>query len=150
MARPPADEKVRFLKKVKQMQSGCHEWQASLHRDGYGKFYFRGKDSQSHRSGYQILVGPIPDGQWVLHRCDNRKCVNPEHLFLGVAMDNIQDMDRKGRRGTNTVFSESDVSKIKTLLAAGVTQQKVADAFGVHQTSISRIKLRKRTLFKKD
>ena len=76
--------------------------------------------------------------------------MNPEHLFLGVAMDNIQDMDRKGRRGTNTVFSESDVSKIKTLLAAGVTQQKVADAFGVHQTSISRIKLRKRTLFKKD
>ncbi len=150
MARPPADEKTRFLQKVKEVESGCHEWQAALHRDGYGKFYFRGRDTQSHRSGYQILVGQIPEGKFVLHRCDNRKCVNPEHLFLGSGLENIQDMDKKGRRGTRSQIFESDAVKIKALLNAGVSQQKVADAFGIHQTSISRIKLNKRTLFKKD
>ena len=150
MARPPQDEKARFLSKVKEVSSGCHEWQAGLHRDGYGKFQFRGKTKQAHRVAYTLFVGSIPDERWILHKCDNRLCVNPEHLFLGDSIENIEDMDSKGRRGTKCPFTEDDARTIKSLLAQGISQQKIANAYGVHQTSISGIKLNKIKLFKKE
>lgn len=148
--RPPVDEKERFVSKVEKMQSGCHEWRAVLHRDGYGKFYFRGRQAQAHRVAYTLFVGEIPSGRWILHRCDNRLCVNPEHLFLGDADLNVHDMDVKNRRGTKSALTERDAEVIVSLLAAGVSQQKVADAFGVDQTTISRVKLGKTKLFLKE
>ena len=148
--RPPIDEKERFLAKVKKVESGCHEWQSTLHRDGYGKFQFRGKTKQAHRVAYQLLVGEIPDGRWVLHRCDNRLCVNPEHLFLGDCKANIADMDAKARRGTKSKLTEADAQKIRALVSQGVRQQTVANAFGIDQTTVSRIFLGKTTLFLKE
>lgn len=150
IGRPPADPKVRFLEKVKVMPSGCHEWQSTFHRDGYGKFYFEGKQTQAHRAAFILFCGEIPQGQWVLHRCDNRKCVNTNHLFLGGAIENISDMDGKNRRGTKCQLTERDVEIVLRLLSSGVSQQKVADSFGVHQSAISRIKLGKTTLFRKE
>jgi predicted XRE-type DNA-binding protein len=150
MARPPQDEKVRFLAKVEKMETGCHEWRAGLHRDGYGKFQFRGRSMQAHRVAYQLFSGEIPEGRWVLHRCDNRLCVNPEHLFLGDVVANIADMDAKGRRGTKSNLTESQVKSIKSLYGDGVSQQKIADAFGVNQTTISRVVLGKTTIFKRN
>ncbi len=146
--RPPQDERKRFLEKVRVMPSGCHEWQSTQHRDGYGKFYFRGRQVQAHRAAFILFKGELPKDGWVLHTCDNRKCVNPDHLFLGDAPANIRDMDEKQRRGTRCQLTELDVQRIRLLLDAGVSQQKIADAFGVHQGTISRVKLGKTTLFK--
>lgn len=146
--RPKSDTKLRFLAKVKEMESGCHEWKAGLHRDGYGKFVDFGKTIQAHRVAYSLFVGEIPKGSWVLHRCDNRKCVNPEHLFLGNAKVNIADMDAKKRRGTRSKLTEKDVSSIKEFLYQRFSQQEIADIFNINQTTISRIKLGKTTLFK--
>lgn len=139
----------RFLAKVKEMGNGCQEWQSTLHRDGYGKFWFKGSQIPAHRMAYILFNGEIPKGQWVLHKCDNRKCVNPKHLFLGNRIDNINDMDKKQRRGTKSTLKESQVSEIKKLLDVGISQQKIATLFNVHQTAISRIKLDKTRLFLK-
>jgi hypothetical protein len=148
--RPKSDVKARFLAKVKRMPSGCLEWQSVLHRDGYGKFYNDGRQIQAHRISYQLFVGPIPKGKWVLHKCDNRKCVEPTHLFLGDMILNIRDMDQKGRRGSKSVLTESQAEAIKKLLLAGRTQQSIADEFGIHQTAVSRIKRLKTFRFRKE
>jgi hypothetical protein len=88
--------------RVASMASDCWLWTASLTTVGYGKFAI-GKDGRrailqdAHRVAWTLTNGEIPDGQWVLHRCDNRRCVRPDHLFLGTATDNNVDMASKGR-----------------------------------------------------
>lgn len=146
--RPRSDVKQRFLAKVKEMESGCHEWQAGQARGGYGKFTVWPKTTTAHRVAYELFVAPIPKGKSVLHRCDNRLCVNPAHLFVGDAVDNVKDMDEKQRRGTKSQLTYADVEQIKQMIADRFSQQAIAEKFNVHQGTISRIKLGKTTLFR--
>ena len=75
---------------------GCWIWTAPL-VGGYGRIFLNGKAKKAHRTSYELNVATIPDGLLVLHRCDNRKCVNPDHLFLGTHLDNCLDKMKKGR-----------------------------------------------------
>lgn len=99
----PLSWRERFDSRTQAMPSGCIEWQGSYFNSGYGRF--TKPDSRAsglaHRLIYAHVHGPIPDGMYVCHRCDNPRCVNVEHLFLGSPEVNVQDAKQKGRRAPN-------------------------------------------------
>lgn len=77
--------------------SDCIPWEKSLGGRGYGNAYRDGQVMPANRYVWEEAHGPIPDGLWVLHKCDNRACVNLDHLYLGTAADNARDMVERGR-----------------------------------------------------
>lgn len=90
----------RFWPKVAKTDDGCWEWQSSCTKMGYGQFQVRKLSKlpfYAHRVSFMIHKGEIPEGKQVCHTCDNPKCVNPEHLFLGSQTDNNRDRQNKGR-----------------------------------------------------
>lgn len=89
-----------FFSKVDKKESGCWEWTGAKNRrvNGYGTIHLFGKKQYAHRISFLIHNGFLPYRQlWVLHKCDNTKCVNPDHLFLGTYSDNMKDKVVKGR-----------------------------------------------------
>ena len=97
---PAAPLAERFWAKVARgSTSECWLWLGGISSTGYGSIKRSGGARiTAHRASWELHRGPVPDGLWVLHRCDVRRCVNPAHLFLGTRLDNIRDMDAKGRR----------------------------------------------------
>lgn len=93
--------KERFEEKyIPEPNSGCWLWNATINNAGYGMVKRNNKISLAHRASYELYCEEISDGMIVCHKCDNRSCVNPDHLFLGSYKDNTRDMIEKGRRWT--------------------------------------------------
>ena len=118
---PNSDE--RFLSKFfKSKVSGCWIWTDSLDSYGYGRLYLDELTVKAHRYSYEFHTKPIKEGLLVLHKCNERSCVNPNHLYEGTAKDNNVDMDNSGNRpcqkGSNnnrSKLTEQDVILIKTI-----------------------------------
>lgn len=98
--------RTRFDAKVERGE-GCWVWTGLRTQYGYGTITNgAGCKLLAHRASWELHVGPIPDGLWVLHRCDNPPCVNPAHLFLGTHADNVRDMWAKGRQINHFVLAK--------------------------------------------
>jgi hypothetical protein len=112
--------------------SHCWEWPGSLNARGYGARKESG-EHLAHRITWVIANGPIPEGLFVCHICDNPPCVNPAHLFLGSHRDNMRDMARKGRAigGTPYKLTASDVREMRDLRAHGWSFRQIGAAYGV-------------------
>lgn len=142
---PYAGIRQRILSMVKKVESGCWEWQGSERTPGrgYGQMKIARKNCSAHRVSYEVFCGEIGEGLFVCHCCDNPKCVNPEHLFLGTHADNVADQVAKRRQVLGTVngrakLSEADVQAIRA--AEGVTQKDLAARFGICRQQVSHIR----------
>jgi hypothetical protein len=134
----------RFYDKIFYSPDGCWYWTGSTFNTGYGKIGFRLNHISSHRLSYIIHNGEIINGLQVLHRCDNRLCVNPNHLFLGTIKDNMKDMVLKGRqnkaKGENHGHSKLTNNQVLEIRSSNEYQKDIAKKYGVTQQTISRIK----------
>lgn len=134
----------RFKRRyVVNKETGCWEWQRTTLK-GYGAISVDNVLQYAHRVSYELFVGPIPDGALVCHRCDNRRCVNPEHLYAGDYIDNMRDAQERGQyfreRARNVRLKQATVDEIRELWATGqYTQRELAEKFGTAQGHISRL-----------
>jgi len=143
--RKPLD--VRFWERVDvRGEDECWPWVGSVVERGYGVLFIQGEDSVlAHRYSWTIHNGLIPDGLFVCHHCDNPPCVNPQHLFLGTNLDNIQDMVRKGRhtigeRNARAKLTSDQVLRVRELYSSGkYTQEELADMFKVCVSNVYQI-----------
>jgi hypothetical protein len=139
----------RFWAKVSpEPTSGCFLWTGAFCRSGYGNAAGEGRHIRgAHRVAWELTKGPIPNGLWVLHKCDVPACVNPDHLFLGTGADNVADMVRKGRgrvprgvRHPRAKLTPPDVLVVRSMLRAGVSACAVARRFGVTEAAVRSIR----------
>lgn len=133
---------VRFRRKVGfDYETGCWPWMGYVGNRGYGAIGPGGRGSalSTHRLSWEMHRGPIPNGKHVLHRCDNKRCVNPAHLFIGDQAANMKDMTEKGRHGMRKLTDD----QVREIRASSLTQVELARKYGVAQTKISYVKNRK-------
>jgi len=147
----PAKTEQRFWDKV-QKTSDCWNWTASKGHNGYGRFRVKGKLESPHIVSYKLHNDDHIKGMDVCHTCDNRACVNPNHLFLGSHSDNMKDCSNKGRntgadlRGENqpgSKLKDDQVKTIKKLFQLNIKTQEIADMYRVSYTTIYNIKIGK-------
>mgnify|MGYP000868179549 CR=1 FL=1 len=121
----------------------CWEWTAFIDKHGYGRFSYNNQMVQTHRFSFTLAHGSIPPDHEVCHKCDNPKCCNPAHLFLGTHQDNMTDMKTKKRArtlATTTKITRTLKRQIReAYIAENVSQQELAARFGVHITTVSKI-----------
>lgn len=124
--------------------SGCWLWTGNTRPDGYGLICVDGRLERAHRVGYELFKGPLGKLD-ALHKCDNPPCVNPDHLFAGTDLDNVRDMDAKGRRVVTAALGEAHpmskltdgmVHNANILVRLGASRSDCAGWFGVGYRAI--------------
>lgn len=135
----------KFVRKTKT----CWDWSGTImeSRGGYGYFRMNGRMFRAHRFSWKLAKGEIPEGLFVLHKCDNAKCVRPSHLFLGTHKDNMDDMVAKGRAtgcpskgeaASRSKLTEQQVLEIRALKNSGEIYPNIRKRFGIaHNTAWS-------------
>lgn len=123
----------------------CHLWIAGKSEHGYGQFWNENRSYPAHRIIWELVNGPIPEEMCVLHLCDNRCCVNPEHFFLGTTQENTQDRQQKNRQAKGVFQGSSKLTDIEVIeirqkyANGGITQKELSMEYNVHISIISLI-----------
>jgi hypothetical protein len=145
------DEKLLKVKSLFERDviktTDCWKWKKMPLPNGYNRLLVRDKTFfLAHRVSWMITYGLIPKNTFILHKCDNPGCTNPEHLFLGTPKDNSQDMIKKGRHNPNkgqlhynVKLKDENVIKIKELISQGISQNKLGKMFNVSPSAIQNI-----------
>jgi DNA-binding CsgD family transcriptional regulator len=121
-------------------ETGCWEWLGTLSESGYGQVCINNVIYPSHRVSYSLFVEDIPKEMYVCHSCDNRKCINPKHLWLGTHQDNMNDMKNKNRsNGKRRNITEKEIEEIKTLYKTGkYTNKQLAKMLNMSIGAVSK------------
>lgn len=147
---------MNFLKRIIVDDKGCWLYQGyrmkSKAGHKYGWVWFNKTNMGAHRASWIVHYGDIPDKLFVCHKCDVPNCINPDHLFLGTAKDNVQDMISKGRKAPSAFSGKNgekhsqaklnvtQVIEIKEMLNKKVSFSKIASLFNVSKSTIGSIK----------
>ena len=120
----------RLKARCKLTESGCWEWQGAT-ASGYGRVKVLRKVVSAHRLAFK-LANPEADvkGYDVCHRCDNRRCCNPEHLFKGTRSENMQDCKRKGRLNHTVKYGEDFIETVREMLSEGFARREISRRLG--------------------
>ena len=129
--KPPEE---RFWRKVTKGPD-CWLWTGKCGAKHYGRLHVDGKEIRAHRFAYELFHGPIPEGDHVVHKCGDWRCVRPEHLALGKA----PVTRATGEVSVNAKLTEAEVKQIRSRATAGETMAKLATGYGVSKTTVWRI-----------
>ncbi len=145
----PLPERIKANSKLDDV-TGCWVWTGSVRRSysPYGRTTIGSRSDGTrrstsvHRLSFETFTGPIPDGMCVCHKCDNPRCVNPDHLFLGTKKDNADDRDRKGRNSppprinrTNSPQAKLSHKDISDILKSSMSSRKITALYGLRSDS---------------
>lgn len=135
----------RFLEKFEiGKPDECWLWGGKIMKRGHGSFRFNGTMGVASRFSYEYFIGKIPDGMFVCHKCDVRSCVNPNHLFIGTAKDNSDDMIAKGRsrhpKGEDIKQSKLTRQQADLIRSSSLSLRKVAEQFGITYGNAGKIR----------
>jgi hypothetical protein len=126
------------------LETECWIWTLGLWK-GYGRGFWNSRREGAHRLSYKAFIGPFPEHLQINHHCDDRSCINPEHLYVGTQLDNIHDMWNRGRAwerppgSTCPTLTEADVLEIREMAAEGYAQSLIAECFGITQGNVGYI-----------
>jgi hypothetical protein len=135
----PAKLEQFWSRVTKGGKDDCWEWCGAIGKTrGYGMFQFGGSPVAAHRASWMIHKGVIPADIYVLHRCDNPPCVNPNHLFLGTNQDNYDDRDAKGRvaHGERAAKAKLTESQVLAIRKSDESDAALGRVYGVHASTI--------------
>lgn len=141
------DTLERLLSKVKiDGGTGCWNWLGCKLNTGYGQIWAGGRARSTHRLSFELHRGVIPAGMNICHRCDNRLCINPDHMFLGTNAENMADKVSKGRQARGESIAQSKLTEedvIAIRASKGISQTSIAKQFGVSHDLIALVRSRK-------
>lgn len=131
---------INFWDRI-QKNGDCWEWTGAISHNGYGLTTRKNKSVSTHRLAYELVYGPIPDGLIVCHKCDNKRCIRPDHLFAGTHKDNTLDAVKKNRLNTSkgsshylAKLNEDKVREIRRLRKQGMSHIEIAKIFNIHSS----------------
>lgn len=137
----------RVWGKVLKTDAGCWNWQGRIQVDGYGQMSAGNAEILAHRAAYFLANGMLPNGLCIMHKCDNPRCCNPDHLIAGTHAQNMADMRLKGRRkgiclgnkNGRAKLNPDTVKKIRDERAAGLRLIDLSKKFSVGVSTVSRV-----------
>lgn len=128
-------------------ESGCIVWTSTVGSNGYPFLEHRGKIIYLHKYVYKMINGPIPKGLWILHKCDVKSCINPNHLYAGTPTQNAQDRERRGRgnppKGSEHVFSKLNDDIVRDVRNSSESNYALGIKYGVARATIRNARNRK-------